>query len=154
MGLDTAAVRAEEGLSMAPRRRSGTITKRERETYLRELSEGSTHEQAARIAGRARSTLKSLRQRDETFALAVDEACDRGCEMVEQQLVDIAFGRVEAKNTAQVTACFGLLRARRPEVWRESYREPERGRGAQLDVARLDKEERDLLRALLVKARG
>lgn len=134
-------------------RRSGALTKRQREHYVSELANGATHEAAARAAGRPRTTFKRLRQRDEAFALEVDEACDRGTEMVEQQLVDIAFGRVEAKNTAQVTACFGLLRKRRPDLWRENYTEPEKGRGRRLDTSKLSGDELDKLLELMAKAR-
>ena len=135
-------------------RRPGPITKRHRDAYLAALRLGSTHEAAAQAAGKSRAGFKDLRQRDEAFAVEVAEAADAGCEAVEQQLVKIAFGTIEAKSTAQVTACFGILRARRPEVWRENYREPDKPGRMRLDVSKLADEEVALLRGLLAKARG
>lgn len=133
------------------------ITARQRSLFLARLREGDSLEQAAREAtGKpgSRRSFHRLRQADEKFAVEVADAQDSGIDMLEQRLVDIATGKVEVRNMAQVTACFGVLRARRPAVWRESHRPEQQARRplAQLDVARLTERERAKLRELLEAA--
>jgi hypothetical protein len=135
-------------------KRGRPITALEREVFLQRLREGDSPEAAGRAAGRSRQGFQGVRQHDETFALEWAAAEEAGVGMIEQQLVAIARGEVEAKNNAQVTAIFGVLRARRPEIWRERYVEPDRGKPRRIDTSNLSKEELALFRELLLKVRG
>ena len=140
--------------SMARRGSGQSITKRQRETYIAALAGGATHEKAAQEAGRGRRLFLDLRQANETLRFVVDRAEELGNHMVEQQLVDIAFGKVEAKNTAQVTACFGLLRS--PQA-RPVARDLQAARGRQAPAAEHvepSDEELEVFRGLLAKVRG
>lgn len=104
--------------------RSGTtrVTEKHKTTFVDALREGDAVEIAARKSRIPRRTLQYHRERDERFALEWAAAAEEGCGVVEQRIVDIALGRVPRASMVQLTACFGILRARRPDVWREGSR--------------------------------
>jgi hypothetical protein len=70
---------------------------------------------SASASGVERSTVYRARTRDERFAAAWDEAIEAGVEMLELALRRMAFA-------GNVTAAIFLLKAHRPEKYRETHR--------------------------------
>lgn len=128
------------------------ITAVQRKDFLKILAEGDKPEKAARAVGTTRRSFLRLRQEDEAFALAYDDAYEAGMDMIEQRLVDIAKG-ADAKNP-QVMALLAVLNARRSEFYRRNVKDdtrppkvPSTRRLANLDDDDLRQLERILARA-------
>lgn len=83
------------------------------ERFLRVFALGGTVMEAARAAGVAAITVHRERRRDPEFARRFQDALELNTDGVEDLLRNLAAG-------GNVTAIFGVLRARRPSVWRES----------------------------------
>jgi len=94
------------------------ISGTDRQFYLERLRAGDTHAIAARVSGHARTSYNRIADRDDLFRAAREEATKAGIEVLEQQLVSIGLGNVEAK-MPQVVALFGVLKARDPAKWSE-----------------------------------
>ena len=126
------SVRHEEPVfSSKPRVRHNKrkVTVKQARAYLDGLRAGLTHKAAAELAGTNYSAMNGARFGDEVFQRAVAEAWDEGVQVYEQRLYDLALAVVPAKSMAAVTAVFGVLRARRPEVYRDSYVAKEQNAG-------------------------
>jgi hypothetical protein len=133
------------------------ITAAKKRQFVAALADGGTIEVAARKTGFSARSFFTLRQKDSRFATDVSEAIEAGTDMAEQVLWDIALGRRECKSMAQVTAAFGILRARRPQIWREHYTpsssdQPGVPNLASFDLSKLSDAELRHLTALVAKA--
>jgi AcrR family transcriptional regulator len=108
--------------------------------FLSLLREGRTVEGAARNVGIHRSTLYRLRDRDEDFKRAWDEAWEAGIEALEDELRRRGFEGVEkpvfhggvvvgSVREFDTTAAIFILKARKPEVYRDNARIEHTGPG-------------------------
>jgi len=82
--------------------------------FLAVLAEGSTVEIAARACGKDRSTCYRRRQADKEFAEAWDTAIESGTDLIEQRLIERAMNYSDQLILA-------LMKARRPDVWKERH---------------------------------
>lgn len=89
---------------------------------LVELAKGDTPTVACEKAGFNVATANRHRNRDEEFAERYKAAVAEGIDRIEQRLVGIARGEIPIKNAAEVTAIFGILRKRAPELWRDNVK--------------------------------
>lgn len=81
--------------------------------FLKLFALGGTVQEAARAAGVAAITVHRERRRDPEFAKRFQDALELNTDGVEDLLRNLA-------GEGNVTAIFGILRARRPGVWRET----------------------------------
>jgi hypothetical protein len=114
---------------MSGRRR--TSQRAWKKAFLEALSGGATITHAARLAGVARSAVYALRDEDESFAVAWDEAYAEGSDTIEQEAIRRAVQGIEGRPVTyrgQVVAemteysdtlLLALLKARKPESYRE-----------------------------------
>lgn len=105
---------------IAKRRTNVTPAKYDR--MLAELAKGDTPTIAAETAGMSVATANRHRNRDPEFAEKYAQAVAEGIDRIEQRLVGIARGEIPIKNSAEVTAIFGVLRKRAPELWRDNVK--------------------------------
>ena len=82
--------------------------------FLAVLAQGSTVEIAARAAGRDRSSCYRRRQADKDFAERWDMAIESGTDMIEQRLIERAMNYSD-------NLILALMKARRPDVWKERH---------------------------------
>lgn len=108
--------------------------------FLSLLREGRTVEGAARRVGIHRSTLYRLRDRDEQFRRSWDEAWEAAIEALEDELRRRGFEGVEkpvfhsgvvvgSVREFDTTAAIFILKARKPEVYRDNARIEHTGPG-------------------------
>jgi len=108
--------------------------------FLALLREGRTVEGAARNVGIHRSTLYRLRDRNEEFRRSWDEAWEAGIEALEDELRRRGFEGVEkpvfhsgvvvgSVREFDTTAAIFILKARKPEVYRDNARIEHTGPG-------------------------
>ena len=109
----------------------GKLTTAKRAEFLRLYAEpGATVRSAAAKIGVSAVAIFKLVRRDEEFAAAYREALELALDNVEDDIHTLAC-------QGNLTAMFGLLRARRPSVWRESGQAP-RGEGGSFAAAFAD----------------
>lgn len=112
--------------------------------FLEAFAETGMVSQACRIAGINRSTAYRARQRNESFALAWADVEERTTEELEQ------VARQRAVDGSDTLMIF-LLKARRPETYRENVKIEHSGQ-IRNDLSSLSTEElRERARALLAK---
>jgi len=80
--------------------------------FLTLYATGATEREAARAVGVSVTTVRRFRRRDEAFEARYKDAREFNTDEMEDTLRRIAAD-------GHVTAIFGILRARRPDVWRE-----------------------------------
>jgi adenine-specific DNA methylase len=88
------------------------VTEKARTTFLEAFASGTTVVEACRLSGLATSTVYTMRKRDEEFAARWADALEQGTEMLEAE------ARRRAMKSSDLLMIF-LLKARRPEVYRE-----------------------------------
>jgi hypothetical protein len=95
-------------------RRPGKLSPKKRAKFLELYASGNyTVRRAARKLGFTGVAVFSLCRRDEEFKAKFDSARETSVDALEDSLHDLAC-------RGNVTAIFGLLKARRPKVWREN----------------------------------
>jgi hypothetical protein len=94
---------------------SGKLTPAVQAKFLEHYGAGKTVEAAATEVGVSRIAIFKLFKRDSDFATKFVEARDISCDVLEDKLLSIALN-------GHVLAIFGILRARRPAVWRENMK--------------------------------
>jgi hypothetical protein len=111
-------------------------------TFLSSMLESGTVTEACRAAGIDRSTAYRARQQDETFAIAWADVEERSTE----ELETVAMRRaIDGSDTLMIF----LLKARRPEKYRENVKIEHAG-SVQQDLSGLSMEElRERARAIL-----
>jgi AcrR family transcriptional regulator len=92
----------------------GKFTAEKRAEFLAHYATGLTVRQAARKTGVSTVTVFKHVRRDEAFAALYRETLELNLDAVEDAIHDLAV------NGRNLTAMFGLLRAKRPTVWREN----------------------------------
>lgn len=88
-----------------------------RVAFLAHLETGLSVGGSARAANIGRATAYRWRGSDAEFARLWDEAIEAGTDEIEDALRKTAL-------EGNVAACLAILKARRPEKWRERYEEP------------------------------
>src|SRR6266545_4152345 len=113
------------------RRRRPTLTKPNREKFLKALALGWSVTHAAGLAGRSRQRFYELRECDEAFAEAWAQALDAGTDILEDEgrrravdgFDEAVFQKGElvghVRRYSDILLAL-LLRARRPAIYRES----------------------------------
>lgn len=128
-------------------------TPKKKERFLAAFGETHLVSEAAKRAGVDRTTAYRWRQQDETFALAWADVEERSTEELEQVAVK------RATTGSDVLLIF-LLKARKPEVYRENTHRVEltgAEGGAPIEVLQVDEfdaETRKLAHDLLARAAG
>lgn len=90
----------------------GTFTAEKREKFLEEYAKGLTVAQAARKVGVSDITVFNHINKNPDFKRRYQAAMETNTDVLEDSLHSIARG-------GNLTAIFGMLKARRPERWRE-----------------------------------
>jgi hypothetical protein len=93
-------------------RRTARTPEKAFDDFLAALAQGATVAEACKTAGLGRRTAYDQRQRDEAFALRWADAIEEGTEALESE------ARRRAMEGSDTLMIF-LLKARRPEVYRE-----------------------------------
>jgi hypothetical protein len=112
-------------------RRRLRIARRDRDVFLDALSHGWSVKHAAQLTGRAFQRFYDLRAQDEEFAEAWRQALERGTQVLEDEarrravdgVEDFAldkFGVEHPKRVYSDHLLMFLLRARRPDVYRDN----------------------------------
>lgn len=133
---------------MAGRRK---ITEARKKTFLDELAKAHSLEQASRAAGVTRRAFYEIRFNDDgtmtDFGREAQEAIERGTDLLEDSLIDLAVNGDEihiydrngallrTEKRRHVTALIFALKARRPEKFRDNHRVEHTGAdGAPLEI--------------------
>lgn len=119
-----------------------------RPAFLKGLAEQGTVYKACHEAGISRQTAYRTRQSDEAFALAWADVESTVTDKLESKAVELALG-------GEVKLLEFLLKARRPDVYREHTKVEHAGRITQfheVDLSRLDPDEKRDMLALVEKA--
>lgn len=133
-------------MTEARKRPRGPISRPQREAFLAALSEGLSVHHAAGTVGRERRRFYNLRERDEAFAELWRDAYDAGTMVLEDEARRRALEGIEepvyqgGKLVGTVRRYSDrllevLLRARRPEMYRENRVELTGPQGGPLQVA-------------------
>ena len=99
-------------------------TFKKRASFLAALRRGASIADAARAAGVGRRTVYDWRAGDATFAAQWNDAVETGTDAIEDALLEKAMRMDDA---ASVTAAIFLLKARRPEKYRERHQVRQEG---------------------------
>lgn len=95
------------------------LTQAKRSEFLRHYAKGRSIESAANEIGFSRIAIFNLRNRDEEFAEQMAEAEKDNTDSLVDHLLRHATERGVPGN---IIALFGILKARRPDVWRENVK--------------------------------
>lgn len=98
----------------ASRSKPGTFTTEKREEFLQHYSQGGTVAACARKVGVSKVTVFNHVRTDKEFADRYRLALELNLDSIEDSITQLAC-------KGNLTAMFGVLRAKRPNVWRESY---------------------------------
>jgi hypothetical protein len=112
-------------------RKRRSIVENEREAFLNALREGYSVTHAAKPTGHARQRFYELREEDEAFAAAWQDAWEAGTDLLEDELRRRAMGYDEVTYDGEgkvlrrvhrydTPAIVMALKARRPDVYREN----------------------------------
>lgn len=96
-----------------------TFTPEKRALFCETYAGGSTVHQAAKVAGVSATVVFYHRRINPDFTKQYEDAQDANTNFLEAHLLRHA---LESGVPGNITALFGLLRARRPAVWRENHR--------------------------------
>lgn len=97
----------------------GKLTPDIRAEFLRRYAEGGTVREHAHALGVSHVAIFRLKNRDEEFEKEFLVAQETNTDLLEDHLARMA---TTAGTPGNVTALFGTLRARRPNVWRENFK--------------------------------
>lgn len=121
------------GFALGP----GKLTPEVQAEFLRRYAEGGSVKEHAHALGISHVAIFRLRHRDPEFAEEFLTAQETNTDLLEDHLARMA---TTAGTPGNVTALFGTLRARRPNVWRENVKVDHSGSIAttaeQLEAAR------------------
>ena len=87
-----------------------------RQLLLSAISEGHSVDRACELACISRSTFHSWRKDDDAFSQSYDDAHEAGTDKLEDLLLD------DARKPGQWIAKLAVLKARRPNKWRENVK--------------------------------
>lgn len=96
-----------------------TFTPEKRALFCETYASGTTVHKAAQAAGVSATAVFYHRRINPDFAKQYEEAQDANTNFLEAHLLRHA---LETAVPGNITALFGLLRARRPQVWRENHK--------------------------------
>ncbi len=94
----------------------GTFDAKKRRKFLDAYAEGATVRIACKKAGISTVTVSNTVRKDPEFKRQYEEAMDRNTDALEQIVDGMARGK-----KPNMIACFFLLKARRPHVYRDNH---------------------------------